>query len=94
MLFVRAAAPLARIVWISVSEGSLKNLREFYFCKYMDISKCLTSIKNGSHVILIEHFFVLPCQTAPTEQEYFNGHIFHYALGDYIFKLCKKICFK
>ena len=44
---------------------------ESYFCKYMDISKYIND-KNGSRIILIKRFFVLPCQTATTEYEYFN----------------------
>lgn len=48
--------------------------------------------KKKSCVLLINSF--VPCQTAPTEHEYFSGHIFHYPLGDYVLKLCEKVCFK
>lgn len=46
------------------------------------------------HVLLIKHlFFFVPGHTAQTEYKYFNGHIFHYALGDHVSKLYGKICF-
>jgi len=45
--------------------------------------------KKRSPVILIKHFFVLPCQTAPTKYEYFNGRILCYPLGDDILNYVK-----